>query len=105
MNTPWCAVAGQSRTSSAHPSISLKVGHHVLDSRVVLEAVHGQVLAVAAVFEASVWHLGHDGNVGVDPHTAEIHLSRHPHRPAEVLGPDTAGQSVLDAVGPGERLG
>src|SRR5215475_7120327 len=34
--------------------------HDVLDAGVVLEAVHGQVLAVTGVLEAAVRHLGHD---------------------------------------------
>src|SRR5688572_20778029 len=33
------------------------VGHDVLDARVVLEAVHRQVLAVAGLLEAAVRHL------------------------------------------------
>src|SRR5580704_14191057 len=44
------------------------VAHDVLDAGVVLEAVHGQVLAVPGVLEPAVRHLGHDRDVGVDPH-------------------------------------
>src|SRR6187401_3419478 len=64
------------------------VGHDVLDARVVLQAVHRQVLAVARVLEAAVRHLRHDRDVGVDPHRAEVELLGHPHRAAVVLGPD-----------------
>src|SRR5438876_188981 len=78
--------------------------HDVLDARVVLEAVHGQVLAVAGVLEAAVRHLGHDRDVGVDPHRAEVQALGHPHRAAVVLRPDARGQPVLDAVGPADRL-
>src|SRR5579864_8867361 len=35
------------------------VTHDVLDTGVVLEAVHGQVLAVPGMLEAAVRHLGH----------------------------------------------
>src|SRR3954447_21407185 len=63
------------------------VGHDVLDPRVVLEAVHRQVLAVAGVLEAAVRHLGHDRDVGVDPYRAEVEAPGHPHRSAVVLGP------------------
>src|SRR5215468_3787125 len=38
---------------------SVERGHDVLDAGVVLEPVHGQVLAVAGVLEAAVRHLGH----------------------------------------------
>src|SRR6201995_6209842 len=80
------------------------VAHDVLDAGVVLEAVHGQVLAVAGVLEAAVRHLGHDRDVGVDPHRAEVQALGHPHGPAVVLGPYARGQAVLDAVGPADRL-
>jgi Helix-turn-helix domain len=51
---------------------SVQRGHDVLDAGVVLEAVHGQVLAVAGLLEAAVRHLGHQRDVGVDPHAAEV---------------------------------
>src|SRR3954451_2778361 len=78
--------------------------HDVLDAGVVLEAVHGQVLAVAGVLEAAVRHLGHDRDVSVDPHRAEVQPLGHPHRAAVVPGPHAGGQAVLDAVGPADRL-
>ena len=46
--------------------------HDVLDARVVLEAILRQVLAVARVAETTVWHLGRQRNVGVDPDTTEV---------------------------------
>src|SRR5215203_6981374 len=78
--------------------------HHVLDAGVVFEAVHGEVLAVARVLEAAVGHLGHEGDVGVDPDAPEIQPAADPHRPAVVLGEYTGGEAVLDAVGPPYRL-
>src|SRR6201996_4957665 len=86
------------------PRLLANVRHHVLDARVVLQAVHGQVLAVAGVLEAAVGHLGHDRDVGVDPHGAEVQALGHPHGAAVVLGPHAGGQAVLDAVGPGGGL-
>src|SRR5688500_14154142 len=62
----------------------LDVRHDVLDAGVVLEAVHGQVLAGAGVLEAAVGHLGHDRDVGVDPHAAEVEPAGHAHGPAVV---------------------
>ena len=45
--------------------------HDVLDLRVVLEAVHRQVLAVARLLVAAVRHLAGQQPVVVDPHAAE----------------------------------
>src|SRR6478752_6469070 len=81
------------------------VRHDVLDPGVVLEPVHGEVLAVARVLEAAVRHLGDERDVGVDPDDAEVEALGHPHRAAVVLGPHAGGQAVLDAVGPAQRLG
>src|SRR4051794_32359634 len=78
--------------------------HDVLDAGVVLEAVHGQVLAVAGVLEAAVRHLGHDRDVSVDPPPAEVQPVGHPPPAAGVPGPPAGGQAVLDAVGPAGRL-
>src|SRR3954467_3727836 len=80
------------------------VRHHVLDAGVVLEAVAGEVLAVARVLEAAVRHLGHERDVGVDPDGAEVEAARHPQRPGVVLGPNTGGERVLDVVGPRQCL-
>src|SRR5262245_13813712 len=90
----WCDQRGS----------GLDVGHDVLDAGVVLESVHRQVLAVTAVLETPVRHLGNDRDVRVDPDTPEVELPAHPHGPAEVLRPDAGGEAVLYAVGPGQRL-
>src|SRR3954454_8272936 len=50
---------------------SSDVCHDVLDLRVVLEGVHGEVLAVAPLLVAAVRHLAHQRDVVVDPHAAE----------------------------------
>src|ERR1700737_2786141 len=98
MTARWRAVRSAWRTSG------FDVGHHVLDPGVALEAVHRQVLAVAGVLEPAVRHLGHDGDMGVDPDRPEVQPLGHPHRPAVVLGPYARGEAVLDAVGPLDRL-
>ena len=74
-------------------------GHHVLDARVVVEAVARQVLAVARVAEAAVRHLGDERDVGVDPHAPEVELARQPVGGAVVAGPDAGGEAVGHAVG------
>src|SRR5215472_5910516 len=80
------------------------VAHDVLDAGVVLEPVHGQVLAVPGVLEAAMGHLGHERNMGVDPDRPEVELPGHPHRPAVILRPHAGGQPVLDPVRPAQRL-
>src|SRR5215467_6639818 len=80
------------------------VAHDVLDTGVVLEAVHGQVLAVPGVLEAAVGHLGHERNMGVDPDRPEVELAGRPHRPAVILRPHAGGQPVLDPVRPAQCL-
>src|SRR5271155_5569421 len=98
------APAGSSVTVVMCRSPLLDIAHDVLDAGVVLEAVHGQVLAVAGVLEATVRHLGHDGDVGVDPDRAEVEALGHPHGAPVVLGPDAGGEPVLDAVCPANGL-
>src|SRR5215475_16058726 len=71
-----------------------EVAHHVLDTGVVLESVHRQVLTVPGVLEPPVRHLGHERDVGVDPDGAEVQPPGHPHGPAVVPGPDARGQAV-----------
>src|SRR5690606_36586463 len=78
--------------------------HHVLDPRVVVEAVRREVLAVAGLLEAAVRHLRDQRDVGVDPHADEVQLLGHAHRAGVVLGPHRGGQRVLDAVGVLEGL-
>ena len=51
---------------------ALESRHHVLDARVLLQRVHRQVLAVARLLEAAVRHLGHQRDMAVDPHAAEV---------------------------------
>src|SRR6185436_20463483 len=76
------ASGGSHLTQSGSPSRSVSLtdrAHHVLDARVVLEPVHREVLAVAGVLEAAVRHLGHERDVAVDPHAAEVEPLRHSH--------------------------
>src|SRR5713226_8670940 len=65
--------------------------HHVLDVRVVLEAVRAQVLAVARLLEAAVRHLAHQRDVVVDPHRPELELARRVQRAADVACPHARG--------------
>src|SRR5215210_6281180 len=81
-----------------------EVRHDVLYAGVVLEAVHGEVLAVAGVLEAAVGHLGDEGYVSVDPDAPEVQTTADPHRAAVVAGEDARGEAVLHAVGPADRL-
>src|SRR5215207_10679439 len=83
---------------------TLDVAHHVLDARVVLEPVHGEVLAVARELVAAVGHLGHERDVAVDPHAAEVEPLGHPERAAVVLGPHARGERERNSVGPADRL-
>ena len=83
---------------------SVQGRHDVLDPGVVLEPVHGQVLAVARVLEAAVRHLGDQRDVRVDPHAAEVQPAGHPHGAAVIGGPHRRRQPVLGPVRPGQRL-
>src|SRR5215471_8347186 len=57
--TPRATAADRRLPSSSDDVISdLDVVHDVLDPGVVLETVHGQVLAVSGALEAAVRHLG-----------------------------------------------
>ena len=60
----------------------------MLDAGVILEAVIGEILAISASLETTVWHLGDDWDVGIDPDTAEVKGLGHAHRAAMVFGPD-----------------
>jgi len=68
--------------------LRLDVAHNVLYTRVIVESVHRQVLAVARLLEATMRHLSHDWNVGVDPDAAKVKRLGHPHCPPVVLSPD-----------------
>jgi hypothetical protein len=50
----------------------------VLYARVVFEALHRQVLAVARVLEAAGGHLGDERDVRVDPDAPEVQPAVHP---------------------------
>src|SRR5215212_10517287 len=91
-------------SQSGSAATALDVAHHVLDARVILEPVHREVLAVARELVAAVGHLGHERDVAVDPHAAEVESLRHPQRAAMVLGPHARRERERDAVGPADRL-
>src|SRR5215469_11710739 len=86
------------------PRSGLDVAHHVLDAGVIVESVAGQVLAVAGVLEAAMWHLGRERYVRVDPDRAEVELARGPHCPAMIASPHARREAVLDSVGPAQGL-
>src|SRR5262245_44818785 len=102
--TPRATASDRRLWISMEDTSTSDVVHDVLDPGVVLQAVHGQVLAVAGVFEATVWHLRHQRDVRVDPDAAEVEPAGHAHRATVVAGPDRGGEAVLDAVGPADRL-
>src|SRR3954452_6392933 len=83
---------------------SVKRRHHMLDLRVLLERVHGHVLAVAALLVAAVRHLVHERDVGVDPYGAELQLAGHTQSAADVARPYRGGETVVDPIGPGQGL-
>src|SRR3990170_3276120 len=60
----------------------------VLELRVLLEAVHREVLPEAALLVAAVWHLAHERQVLVDLRGAEAHCIRHAEGLVDVLRPD-----------------
>src|SRR5919108_986695 len=69
------------------------VHHHVLDLGVVLERVHGQVLAVAGLLEAAVGHLRDQRDVVVDPHTAEAQRFGYAQRAPDIARPHRRGEA------------
>src|SRR5277367_1864875 len=85
-------------------TLGTDVGHDVLDPRVVLEAVHGQVLAVAGALEAAVRHLGDERDVGIDPDHSEIQPPGDAHRASVIPRPDAGAEAVGDVVGPADGL-
>src|SRR6266498_2447591 len=72
-------------------AMSVDLCHHMLDLRVVLERVNGQVLAVAGLLEAAVRHLGDKRNVVVDPDGPELELPGRVQCALRLLG-DVRGE-------------
>ncbi|EAU67297.1 hypothetical protein STIAU_4929 [Stigmatella aurantiaca DW4/3-1] len=88
--------------SSPKPSV---LHHHVADGRVVLQRIHGQVLAVTGALHAPMRHLAHQHEVGVDPRATVLEFGGHLHGLADVLAPHRAGQAVVRVVRPRNGLG
>src|ERR1700730_16602814 len=57
------------------------------------------------MLEASMGHLRHQRNVGVDPDAPEVQGTSHPHGASVVVSPHAGGETVFDAIGPFESLG
>src|SRR5690606_41925268 len=70
--TNSCPVSNMPDSFRLAGALLADVAHDVLDARVVLEAVHRQVLAVPRVLEAAVRHLRDERDVRVDPHDPEV---------------------------------
>src|SRR6185369_9939276 len=102
--TPRATAATRRLCRSSDDISNLDVVHDVLDAGVVLQAVHGQILAVAGALEAAMRHLGDQRDVCVDPDAAEVEALGHPHGATVVPGPDAGGETVLHAVGPAHRF-
>src|SRR5690606_38777037 len=79
-------------------------GPDVLDLGVLLEGVHGRVLAEAGRLVAAVRHLADDRDVVVDPHAPRLDLARGPSRPVHVPAPGGGGEPVGGVVGQREAL-
>src|SRR5918996_3471146 len=101
---PRWSSAGERPASVTAEGPLVNLGHHVLDLRVVLEAVERQVLAVARLLAAAVRHLRDERDVVVDPDGAELELAGRVEGAADVASPDGGGEPVGDVVGPGDRL-
>src|SRR5919106_5828778 len=84
--------AGERPASVTAEGPLVNLGHHVLELRVVLEAVEGQVLAVARLLEAAVRHLRDERDVVVDPHGAELELASRVERASDVPREDGGGE-------------
>ena len=59
----------------------------MLDSRVILEAVGGEIFAISRALKATMRHFGNQRNMGVDPDAAEVKGLCHAHRGSVVGGP------------------
>lgn len=71
----------------------------MLDAGVVLKPILGEVFAVAGVLETTVGHLGHQGDVAVNPDSSKVEALGEAHRAAVVSRPHTGGQTVENIVG------
>ena len=60
----------------------------MLDAGVILKAIAGEILAISAALETTMWHLRHQWDVGINPHTSKVKGLGHAHRTGMVLGPD-----------------
>ena len=60
----------------------------MLDSRVILKSVSGQILAITRALEATMRHFSNQWNVGVDPDAAKVKGLGHAHRGAMVGCPN-----------------
>ena len=61
-------------------NLGVQICHNVLDAGVILEAVAGEIFAVTRALESTMWHLGDDWNVCVDPDATEVKDLGHTHR-------------------------
>ena len=68
--------------------LSVDIGHHMLDTGVILKAIAGEVFAVAAALISTMRHLSDKRNMRIDPDATEVEGLCHSHRSAVVLGPD-----------------
>src|SRR3990172_9912560 len=106
---PGTSVLSTTDGGIAHPfvwpedALAHDPGHDVLHDRVVLQGVHGHVLAVAGLLEAAVRHLADDRQVVVDPHGAEAQAARGVQRAVHVRRPDGGGEAVVYGVRPADR--
>src|SRR6266550_5183109 len=98
------SIATTRRPAASTVISSVQLRHHVLDLRVVLERVRGQVLAVARLLVPAVRHLRDERDVVVDPDRPELELARRVQRAADVARPDGRRQAVGNVVRPRERL-
>src|SRR5947209_14842672 len=107
MRVKWsqrCSLAAFWRSSPV-AAVSVKFYGHVLDVGVLLDGVHGHVLAVARLLVAAVRHLGGDRQqVVVDPDRAELEPARGVQRPRNVTREDRGGEAVADVVRHRDRV-
>ena len=60
----------------------------MLDAGVILKAIAGEILAISTALETTMWHLRHQWDVGIYPHTSKVKGLSHPHCSPVVFGPD-----------------